>query len=154
MPPTSPPSEPEKLLALPVSVPANAGAVTVPVKVGDARGAFKATLPLILLIALRMESVAVTVPAPDTNPVSAFPVTVVAATSVLLWVPVTSPASDPVKLPAVAAVVADVAEVAVLALPLRLAVIVPAEKFPLLSLCAMALGVLVLVAALAASSAA
>jgi hypothetical protein len=52
-------------------------------------------------------------------------------TTVAPWVPVTSPASEPVKF------VADVA------LPLRLAVMVPAAKFPAPSRRTMALGVLV-----------
>ena len=56
-----------------------------------------AILPFSLLIAVRIVSVADTVPAPETNPVINFPVTVAAEMAVALWVPVTSPTSDPVK---------------------------------------------------------
>ena len=63
------------------------------------------------------------------------------ATTVAPWGPVTLPASEPVKLSAV---------VAVAALPARLPVIVPAEKFPFTSRFTMVPGVLTLVAAMAA----
>ena len=71
-------------------------------------------------------------------------------TTVAACVPVTSPASEPEKLLADAAVVALVAEVA---LPDKLAVIVPAEKLPEASRFTSALGVFALVAALAALAA-
>ena len=56
-----------------------AGRVTLPVKVGEASGAFRAVLPSSLLIAPRIESVAATVPADELKPVRALPETVVAA---------------------------------------------------------------------------
>src|SRR5580658_1357011 len=61
-------------------------------------------------------------------------------TTVAVCVPVTSPLNEPEKL---------VAVVAVVALPLKFAVIVPAEKLPELSRATIALGVLVLVAVVA-----
>jgi len=61
-------------------------------------------------------------------------------TTVALCVPVTSPANEPEKL---------VAVVAVVALPLKLAVIVPAEKFPEESRATIAFAVLALVAVVA-----
>lgn len=68
-------------------------------------------------------------------------------TIVELCVPLTSPAKDPEKF---AAEVAVLAVVAVAALPLRSAVIVPAEKLPEASRLTMVLAVLLFVAALAA----
>ena len=53
--------------------------------------------PSSLLMAVRIESVALRVPAAETNPVSALPVTVGAATNVAPCVPVTSPANAPLK---------------------------------------------------------
>ena len=97
VPVTSPTSEPEKLVAvvalvaevavvaevaLPDSAPENVGAVTVPVKVGEARGAFRAMFPSSLLAALSMVSVALTAPAPETKPVMALAVTVAALIAV------------------------------------------------------------------------
>ena len=61
-------------------------------------------------------------------------------TTVALCVPVTSPDNDPLKL---------VAVVAVVALPLKFAVIVPAEKLPDASRATIALAVLALVAVVA-----
>ena len=104
VPVTSPDRLPVKLAALPemlpVRLPENAGAVTVPVKVGDASGAFNASLPFSLLIAVRIVSLAVILPAPEVKFVRAFPVTVVAEIAVALCGPVTSPDRLPVKLPA------------------------------------------------------
>ena len=57
-------------------------------------------LATILLNAVRMLSVALTVPADAEKPVSTLPVTVDAAIEVAPCVPVTSPTSEPVKLPA------------------------------------------------------
>jgi hypothetical protein len=67
-------------------------------------------------------------------------------TTVALCVPVTSPLKDPVKLVAFVAVVAVVAEVA---LPFKLAVIVPAEKLPDESRATIVLAVFPLVAVVA-----
>ena len=84
------------------------GAVGVPVKVGEAKFAFKSSLALNLLIACNILSVAATVPAPLTNPVNNLPVTVEAEMAVALCVPVTSPESEPEKLVAVPLVISEV----------------------------------------------
>ena len=65
-------------------------------KVADT-DALPATLPSNLLIADNNESVAATVPAPETNPVINLPVTVEAEIAVAPCVPVTSPLKEPVK---------------------------------------------------------
>ena len=90
---------------LPLNVP-----LTVPVNVGEASGARRAMLPFSLLMAVRMESLADTVPAPEAKPVMSLPVTMVLAMDVAPCVPVTSPARLPLKL---------------VALPVRLPVKVP-----------------------------
>ena len=154
VPVTSPNNEPVKLAALPVTFPVtlpvngplNAGDVTVPVKVGEARLAFKfsavccaaetglavsavlstlpkptmdfvmpftvpenvgesrsalrPSLPLSLLIAVRMLSETDSCPAPETYPVRTLPVTVAASIAVAPWVPVTSPLRLPLRLSA------------------------------------------------------
>ena len=104
-------------VTLPVRGPEKAGAVTVPVKVGEAIGALREVLPSSLSMAERIESVAPTIPAPDANPVRTLAVTVAAAIAVADWVPVTSPAREPEKVDAVVAEPAVVADVAVAALP-------------------------------------
>jgi hypothetical protein len=76
--------------------------------------------------------------------VRALPVTVVAASVVLIPIEVTSPVRLPVKAPAV---------VAVVALPERAAEIVPAEKLPEASRATILLAVLTLVAEFAAKTA-
>ena len=76
----------------------NAGAVTVPVKVGEAEFAFNPELPSSLLIADRIVSVAVILPAPEIKPVRDLPVTVAGEITVVLCGPVTSPDRLPVKL--------------------------------------------------------
>jgi hypothetical protein len=89
--------------------------------------------------AIRIESVAkIVVLLPVVNPVNSLPVTTVDAIEVALWVPVTSPDREPVKLVAVMAVVALVA---VVAFPVKFAVIVPAAKFPEAFLSTSVLGV-------------
>ena len=111
VPVTSPESDPVKFPALPLTLPVTlpvkgplkAGAFTVPVKVGEAEFAFKPALPSSLLIADRIVSLAVILPAPEVKPVRDFPVTVVAEIAVALCIPVTSPDSEPVKFPALVA---------------------------------------------------
>ena len=81
--------------------------------------------------------------APDATFAAVTPPTVL--TTVAPCVPVTSPDNDPVKL------VEEPAVVAVVALPFKLAVIVPALKLPVPSRLTMVLIVLLLVAAFAAT---
>lgn len=92
---------------------------------GERGGAFRETLPLSLLTAVRRESEAVTAPAPEAKPVSALPVTVVAAMAVVPCGPVISPASGSVKFASLSAVVALPVR-----FPLNAPVVVPASVRP------------------------
>src|ERR1035437_3557932 len=89
--PVKPAAFPVQLPELPLMFPENVP-VTVPVNVGLSSGGLSATFPSSLSMAVRIESVAVTVPDPDTKPVMAFPVTTDAAIAVVPIGPVTSPA--------------------------------------------------------------
>src|SRR5207245_6273347 len=88
--------------------------------------------------------------APEATVAAVWPPT--AETTVALCVPVTSPESDPLKFVAFVAVAALVDVVAVLALPLSVAVIVPAEKLPEPSRLTIVPAVLAFVALLAAAA--
>ena len=54
------------LVAVSTPVTLTVGALTVPVKVGEASGALRASLPLSLLMPCKIVSLAATVPEPDT----------------------------------------------------------------------------------------
>src|SRR5579863_3545275 len=133
VPVTSPVSEPEKLVAVVavVALPLKLAVMVLAEKLPEA-SRFTIALALSRFVA----ALANTVPAATLAAVC--PPTVL--TTVALCVPVTSPSKDPEKL---------VAVVAVVALPLKLAVIVPAEKLPDASRYTMVLGVLAFVAAFA-----
>ena len=100
-----------------------------------------AALRLTIVLAVLTLVAALANTAPEATFAAVWPPTVL--TTVALCVPVTSPDNEPVKL------VAFVAVVAVVALPLKLAVMVPALKLPELSRKTMVLGVFAEVAVVA-----
>src|SRR5579863_7563997 len=114
VPVTSPVSEPEKLVAVVavVALPLRLAVIVLAEKLPEA-SRFTIALALSRFVAALART------APEATFAAVCPPTVL--TTVAPCVPVTSPSKDPEKL---------VAVVAVVALPLKLAVIVPAEKLP------------------------
>src|SRR5579863_496229 len=113
------------------ALPVKFAVIVVALKLPDA-----SRLTIALFVSALVAALASTVPAATLAAV--WPPTKL--TTVALCVPVTSPASEPEKLPAL---------VAVVALPFKFAVIVPALKFPDASRNTMVLGLLALVAVVA-----